>query len=125
MELLRVTSYIDFPERKYLIFSYLFRFIMVSIWCIDGYLTDIQSGGLERTRFNHHWLLAYVLETCIFLVLEIRSFVDDVSKRASMEAARSTFVVVRTLQGRNLGPFPLSFEQERRDPEWMQGIVVL
>ena len=103
IELLRVTSFIDFPERIWILIMYGLRSIIFSIWAITAFLKEQQFLNLEnfvKPHFNWKWLLLQDIVTWILCAFEIPKYVADLQKRALRDDKDKIRICIRSTDGK-------------------------
>lgn len=110
MEVLRVTKFIDFPERVWLLVWYFLRLVIVTIWAVESFMVEKTSQGLILPSFNWQWLSFYVAVTIWYFAFEVPAFVSDVHRRALKQ--NSSKIQVNIVPADNsrkvFGPFTLN-----------------
>ena len=100
VEVLRITSFIDFPERIWLFAVYFIRSIIFAVWAIVAFIKERTLISYEEPRYNWVWLGIQVLIAWISLMYELKKYLHDLKRRALRDNLQKINVAIRSTKGK-------------------------
>ena len=129
IEVMRITSFIDFPERIWLTVIYVSRSIIFSIWAVTAFIQEqqfLELENFEKSHFNWKWLILQDIVTWVLLSFEIPKYVKDLQKRALRDDKDKIRVCITSIDGKKYNfTLPKPSENQYRRNQHLNNLQLL